>query len=106
MEGKCRTLVFFDISKPPFRPQMILDHIFEDCQSPLIVAFASGKAPGFVRERISKDGGLGKLVESCGVEWTSCALHYPSSWPKLLICYRGTVDNWDLFKDAKRLEVS
>ena len=106
LKGKYRKLVFYDTNKPSFDLDIILDELVWGHQSPLIVAFCSGKSPGFVRESISKDGGLGELVEMLGVEWPGHAPHYLHSWPKLFICYRGTVDTWDLFKDAKRLEVS
>ena len=106
LRGKCRTLFFFDTSEPPFRPHLNLHPIFADPQSPLIVAYSSRNSAGFVRGSISKNGGLGELVNVFGVEWSSYASRYPSSRPKLLICYRGEVDNWDLFEDAGRLEVS
>ena len=85
---------------------MTLDRIlYAGRQSPLIVAFSSGKSTGFVRNRISENGGLGELVNFFGVEWSSYASHHPSSGPELFIYYHGKVDNWDLFEDARRLEV-
>ena len=116
LEGECRTLFFFDTSKPPFDPRIILDKMFWGHLSSLIVAFCSGKSSGFVRGSISKNGGLGELLEKSGVEWSSYAPQYPSSRPsephyslskpELFIYYHGKVDNWDLFKDARRLKVS
>ena len=106
LEDKCRKLVFYDTNKPSFDLDIILDELVWGHQSPLIAAFCSGKSPGFVRESISKDGGLGELVEMLGVRWSGYAPRYLSSWPELFIYYRGTVDNWDLFNDAKSFEVS
>ena len=106
LEGKYRKLVFYDTNEPPFDPHLILDEMFWGEPSPLIISFFGGKFSEFVRESISKDGGLGELVKEFGVRQPSSIPQCLSSWPKLLFYCYGKVENWDLFEDAKRLEVS